>query len=157
MAVKVMDKCYSASEEKAQCLLIKEIEKFDDSTVLQIAVASEDLKIVAHPCTQGLLTKLWYHKISLDVKFFYVIFLDQLLFLDTMQNFFFFLISKLKFALSIINPFLAPIVFEFKEERKRIVYKVSSKTINIFILLLNGKNWLLRTKTEYDFRTQRIK
>ncbi len=74
MAVKVMDKCYNASEEKAQCLLVKEIEKFNDSTVLQIAVASDDLKIVAHPCTQGLLTKLWYHKISSDDKLFYVIF-----------------------------------------------------------------------------------
>jgi hypothetical protein len=72
MAVKVLDKCHNASEEKSQYLLTKEFEKFDDSTILQVAVVSDDLKVVAHPCTQTLLTKLWYHKISPEVKLFYV-------------------------------------------------------------------------------------
>jgi hypothetical protein len=72
MAVKVLDKCYDANEEKAQYLLIREIKKFSDSTVLQIAVAADDLKVVAHSCTQSLLTRLWYNKIVPDVAGFYV-------------------------------------------------------------------------------------
>jgi hypothetical protein len=72
MAIDVMNKCYDANVDKAQCLLIKEMNKFDDLTVLQVAVTSNNLRLVAHPCTQSLLTDLWFHKISQDTRHFHV-------------------------------------------------------------------------------------
>lgn len=64
----MLDDCYNADEEKAQLLLVREIEYFSNLTPLQVAVAANDLKFVAHPCTQGLLTKLWYNKIMPDTS-----------------------------------------------------------------------------------------
>lgn len=66
MAISVLNNCYNTDEEKAEFLLIREIPYFGNLTSLQVAVSANDLKLVAHPCTQSLLTKLWYNKIMPD-------------------------------------------------------------------------------------------
>jgi hypothetical protein len=65
-----LSECYKSDEEKSQLLLIRQIPEFNNLTCLQVAVSADDLSFVSHPCTQGLLTKLWYNKILPDTANF---------------------------------------------------------------------------------------
>jgi hypothetical protein len=68
-----LGKCFAKSEEKSYYLLIRELSVYGYATPLQLAIACDAKKFVAHACPQTLLTSLWYGKIIPDTSKPYVI------------------------------------------------------------------------------------
>jgi hypothetical protein len=59
---------YIKDENKAKITLLRKISDFDDCTCMQIAVASNCLSVIAHPCFQNIIIKKWYNLIMPDVS-----------------------------------------------------------------------------------------
>ena len=68
LAVGILGICNEKNEEKAHLLLIRELSIYGNATALQLAIACDAKKFVAHPCTQNMLTSLWYGKILPDTS-----------------------------------------------------------------------------------------
>ena len=59
MAFDLIDRCHKLDELTAQQLLTYELHNFSDKTCLSLAVNAEHKQLVAHPCSQNLLSVLW--------------------------------------------------------------------------------------------------
>jgi hypothetical protein len=72
LAFETLELCYDKDEKKAQLTLIRKIPEFNGCTSMQIAIASDDLNFIAHPCFQSVVIKIWYHKVVPDTSKFKV-------------------------------------------------------------------------------------
>ncbi|XP_067687429.1 transient receptor potential cation channel subfamily M member-like 2 [Haliotis asinina] len=66
LAVGVLNSCYNSDEQKAQDLLIRELENWGRATTVLIAVEADNKKFVSQTACQSLLNSIWMGKMSLD-------------------------------------------------------------------------------------------
>ena len=96
----LLEAFYDKDGDRARISLIRSSKIYNNNTCMQIAVASKSVNVIAHPCFQNLLVKIWYDRILHDV-------------------------SNTSLAVSFILPFLAPVLVSFqkrKSERPKIKY-----------------------------------
>ncbi|XP_048236497.1 transient receptor potential cation channel subfamily M member-like 2 isoform X3 [Haliotis rufescens] len=66
LAVGVLNSCYNSDEQKAQDLLIRELENWGSATTVLIAVEADSKKFVSQTACQSLLNSIWMGKMSMD-------------------------------------------------------------------------------------------
>ena len=64
----ILNHAYKKDQIKAQITLTKKVEEFDNNTCMRAATAFNNLEIIAHPCFDSIVSKVWYHKIVPDTK-----------------------------------------------------------------------------------------
>ena len=72
LALDILELAYDTDQKKAALSLIKKVDEFDNITCMQAATAFNNLEIIAHPCFDNIVVKVWYHKIIPDTNKFYV-------------------------------------------------------------------------------------
>ena len=67
IACDILDEAYQKDPAKAELTLIRQIHEYDNCTTIQTAINSDDLNLIASPCLQNVLVKIWYNKIIPDI------------------------------------------------------------------------------------------
>ena len=68
LALEVLELAYDTDQKKAALSLIKKVDEFDNITCMQAATAFNNLEIIAHPCFDNIVVKVWYHRIIPDTS-----------------------------------------------------------------------------------------
>ena len=66
LAVGVMNVCYLQDEQRAQELLVREMDNWGGVTCIMIAVQADNKRFVSHMACQTLLNNVWMGKMSQD-------------------------------------------------------------------------------------------
>lgn len=90
-AYNLLEAFYDKDGDRARVSLIRH-SKIYNNTSMQIAIGSKSVNVIAHPCFQNLLVKIWYDRILPDV-------------------------SNVNLAISFILPFLAPVLVNFQKRK----------------------------------------
>ena len=82
-------------------------QSYGNVTPLQFARISDNLNLLSHPCLQEFLTTVWYNKLLPDTSY-----------------------MSLRVGLSILIPFLAPLICHFRETKEFARRRQKTKTTN---------------------------
>ena len=62
----VVAECYAQDEQLSQLMLVRELPNYGNSTIIQMAVQSDNKTFVAHPACQTLLHNIWRGRMTND-------------------------------------------------------------------------------------------
>ncbi|VUZ41663.1 unnamed protein product, partial [Hymenolepis diminuta] len=60
LAVELQEHCYRHDSDQTRRILTYELRNFSSNTCLSLAQMCESKSFIAHPCTQAILSDLWY-------------------------------------------------------------------------------------------------